>query len=86
MSIAADAPQTKGRGRRPTAATLRTGQAYPRARGGQKAGPRRMTGSCLVEPRGARSAFAGWDLGRNDHTDEVGRGRPAELDESLRHF
>src|SRR5262249_1646311 len=40
--------------------------------------PRRMTGSFLVEPRGARSAFAGWDLGRNDHTDEVGRGRPAE--------
>jgi len=46
-----------------------------------------MTGSCLVEPRGARSAFAGWDLGRNDHTDEVGHGRPAEpVSESLRDF
>ncbi|GAB2580481.1 hypothetical protein Aab01nite_57030 [Paractinoplanes abujensis] len=49
-------------------------------RGTKKKDPAVMTGSFLVEPRGARSAFAGWDLGRNDHTDEVGRGRPAELD------
>ena len=43
--------------------------------------PVRGRGPVLPKPRGARSAFAGWDLGRNDHTDEVGRGRPAELDE-----
>jgi hypothetical protein len=67
----------KNRGCRPTA-RLRTEQAYPGDRDAQKEGPRRMTGSFLVEPRGARSAFVGWDLGRNDHTDEVGRGRPAE--------
>ena len=33
----------------------------------------------MWEPRGVRSAFVGWDLGRNDHTDEVGHSRPAEL-------
>jgi hypothetical protein len=28
--------------------------------------------------RGAFFPTAGWDLGRNDHTDEIGRKRPAE--------
>jgi len=35
-------------------------------------------GSGTQKPRGAPSA-SGWDLGRNDHTDEVGQERPAEL-------
>ena len=74
MSIA-----EKNRGCLPTASHCEPSKHTQAAQGGKK-GPRPVgTGSFSVEPRGVRSAFAGWDLGRNDHTDEVGHGRPAEL-------
>src|SRR3954471_10774674 len=51
-----------------------TGQVYP-----EREQPHPPGMGLSLQPRGVRSAFVGWDLGRNDHTDEVGRGRPAEL-------
>ncbi|BCJ71794.1 hypothetical protein CS0771_13380 [Catellatospora sp. IY07-71] len=36
------------------------------------------------EDRGTLCPTAGWDLGRNDHTDDVGEKRPAETIEFTR--
>lgn len=72
----------------PTANTLRTEPAYP----GKALDPKATTpsGDGVVaggEAAGRPARFVGWDLGRNDHTDEVGRVRPAELSrKSLRHI
>jgi hypothetical protein len=60
--------------------TAGPGTAEETQRPGTSKGPRLDDGALadVKEPRGARSAFVGWDLGRNDHTDEVGCGRLAE--------
>jgi len=62
-----------------------------RARSGRpsdcpRRGGTKDTGSAGAQkPRGAPSA-SGWDLGRNDHTDEVEQERPAELFRSISEY
>ena len=80
-------PAAKSRGGQPKGGQPRRSHCEPSkhtqvGQSAQTQGAKRTSSSDEVlfrEPRGVRSAFAGWDLGRNDHTDEVGRGRPAEL-------
>ena len=79
MSIATKSRGADREGGQPRQTCCEPSKHTQPARFPQKQGPRTATGSLVSQPRGARSAFAGWDLGRNDHTDEVGSGRPAEL-------
>src|SRR4051794_27861946 len=60
----------------PRRAYREPGKCTCRAQHAEK-GPIRGRGpSRSCRPRGARSAFVGWDLGRNDHTDEADAAAP----------
>ena len=51
----------------------------PSTRTRQRPYRHRAEGRCRQAAGRISSAFLGWDLGRNDHTDELEEKRPAEL-------